>query len=199
MGNRISFRIPKYSKPVPILFIGLDGSGKTSILKKLSQREQDITGVFQLVPTNGVSKVPLLHNGYKLVAYDLGGKKSNRQNWRDYFRFAQTIVFVIDSSDRKRMEENGVELLALLQHEDLIGVPLLVYANKQDLFNSVSAKEISEGLNLHLIRGRLWQIQPCSAQTGDGIQPAFEWIIQTLAERTLSVKQLIRNKSRVVE
>ncbi len=34
------------------------------------------------------------------------------------------------------------------------GVPLLIYANKQDLLSALSAQEIAVGLNLHAIRDR---------------------------------------------
>ena len=42
-------------------------------------------------------------------------------------------IYVIDSADRKRFEETGQELQELLSEEKLIGVPLLIFANKQDL------------------------------------------------------------------
>lgn len=62
------------------------------------------------------------------------------------------------------------ELGDLLDEEKLMGVPVLVYANKQDLFNAAPASEIAEGLNLHGIRGRQWQIQACSAASGEGVK-----------------------------
>jgi len=40
-------------------------------------------------------------------------------------------VYVIDCSDRRRMDETGVELNSLLEEEQLAGVPLLIFANKQ--------------------------------------------------------------------
>lgn len=40
---------------------------------------------------------------------------------------------MVDSSDEARMDESGDELSNLLAEEKLAGVPLLVYANKQDL------------------------------------------------------------------
>ena len=39
----------------------------------------------------------------------------------------------MDSSDEARMEESGEEMSNLLAEEKLAGIPLLVYANKQDL------------------------------------------------------------------
>lgn len=38
--------------------------------------------------------------------------------------------------------------------EKLSGVPLLIYANKQDLLSALNASEITAGLNLHAIRDR---------------------------------------------
>ena len=58
----------------------------------------------------------------------------------------------------------------MLEEEKLAGLPLLIYANKQDLINALSAVEITTGLNLHAIRDRQWQIVPCCAKTGEGLQ-----------------------------
>ena len=62
------------------------------------------------------------------------------------------------------------ELAELLDEEKLSGVPVLIFANKQDLLTAAPASEIAEGLNLHTIRDRMWQIQSCSALTSEGIQ-----------------------------
>ena len=62
------------------------------------------------------------------------------------------------------------ELYELLDDEKLLGVPVLIYANKQDLHNASPASEVAEGLNLPSIRDRIWQIQPCSAAAGEGVK-----------------------------
>lgn len=62
------------------------------------------------------------------------------------------------------------ELSELIDEENLAGVPILVFANKQDLTAASPAGEIAEGLNLHTYRDRVWQIQACSAVTGEGVQ-----------------------------
>lgn len=69
------------------------------------------------------------------------------------------------------------ELAELLDEEKLSGVPVLVFANKQDLLTAAPASEIAEGLNLHTIRDRVWQIQSCSALTGEGVQVGLECIL----------------------
>ena len=51
-------------------------------------------------------------------------------------------MYVIDCSDRRRIDETGGELQELLQEERLAGVPLLVFANKQDLLNAMKEDEV---------------------------------------------------------
>lgn len=58
----------------------------------------------------------------------------------------------------------------MLDEEKLSGIPLLVFANKQDLMTAAAASDIADGLNLHSLRDRKWQINPCSAMTGEGIE-----------------------------
>lgn len=54
-------------------------------------------------------------------------------------------MYVIDSADRRRLEETGIELGQLLEEEKLTEVPVLIFANKQDLMNALSAEEVRTG------------------------------------------------------
>ncbi|NP_001017827.1 ADP-ribosylation factor-like protein 3a isoform X2 [Danio rerio] len=93
------------------------------------------------------------------------------------------LIYVIDSADRKRFEETGQELAELLDEEKLSGVPVLIFANKQDLLTAAPASEIAEGLNLHIIRDRMWQIQSCSALTGEGVQDGMSWVCKNVTAK----------------
>ena len=44
---------------------------------------------------------------------------------------------MIDSSDRRRLEESGSELNELLLEDKLANIPLLIFANKQDLLQGI--------------------------------------------------------------
>ena len=161
-----------------ILVLGLDNAGKTTILKRLS--DEDIT---HIMPTQGFNIKSLMHSEFKLNVWDIGGQKSIRPYWRNYFDQTDALVYVIDSADSRRLEETSVELSQLLDEERLVGVPLLVYANKQDLISALGPDEISEGLNLHTMRDRVWEIQACSAKTGEGLQEGMEWIVSQINEQ----------------
>lgn len=92
-------------------------------------------------------------------------------------------IYVVDSADIKRLEETGQELSELLLEEKLRGVPLLVYANKQDLGHAVTAAEIAEGLGLHNIKDRDWQIQSCIAIEGKGVKEGLEWACKNIKKK----------------
>merc|ERR1712186_40990 len=141
--------------------LGLDNSGKTTILKKLS--EEDIS---HIMPTQGFNIKSLVHEGFKLNVWDIGGQKTIRPYWSNYFESSDALVYVIDSSDRRRLEESGGELRELLAEDKLGGVPLLVFANKQDLLNAQPADEISTALGLAAIKDHPGQRHPGRGPAG---------------------------------
>lgn len=63
-------------------------------------------------------------------------------------------MFVVDSADRDRIEEAKETLDRLMHDESLAGVPLLVFANKQDLPQAMGVPELTERLELTSIRDR---------------------------------------------
>ena len=83
-----------------------------------------------------------VQNSFKLNVWEIGGQKSIRPYWKNYFDQTDALTYVVDSSNSRRMEETGLELDQLLNEEKLDGVPLLVFANKQDFLNAISADEI---------------------------------------------------------
>jgi len=72
-------------------------------------------------------------NGYLLNIWDVGGQKSIRTYWRNYFESTDGIIWVVDSVDPWRLEECRVHLKDILSQEKLAGASLLIFANKQDL------------------------------------------------------------------
>ncbi|XP_063676897.1 ADP-ribosylation factor-like protein 3 [Bolinopsis microptera] len=163
-------------REVRILLLGLDNAGKTTILKALA--DEDIT---HIMPTQGFNIKSVATTGFKLNVWDIGGQKKIRPYWKNYFENTDVLIYVIDSSDKKRFDETGEELLELLEEEKLSKVPVLIYANKQDLFKSAKPSEIANDLQLSsAIRDRQWQIQACSALTKEGIKDGMEWVYNSL-------------------
>merc|ERR1712038_352636 len=116
MGGLLSLlkKIKKEEKEARILMLGLDNAGKTTILKKLS--EEDIT---HIMPTQGFNIKSLVHDGFKLNVWDIGGQKTIRPYWSNYFESTDALVYVIDSSDGRRLDESSAELRELLSEDKL--------------------------------------------------------------------------------
>ena len=90
--------------------------------------------------------------------WDIGGQREIRPYWRNYYEQTDALVYVVDSADEMRVEEVKANLQELLQEEQLKGVPLLVFANKQDLEMALEAPEVMETLELNNISDRGWNI-----------------------------------------
>lgn len=163
-----------------MLILGLDNAGKTTIVKKLSGQPID-----KIEPTLGFNIQTLEHANYKLNLWDIGGQTSIRAYWRNYFERTDGLVWVVDSSDRARLDLCRQELERLLQQERLAGASLLVFANKQDMEGSLVAAEISKVLELHnqQYENRHWSIQSCSAVTGQGLVEGMDWLVEDISSR----------------
>ncbi|TFK22196.1 GTP-binding protein [Coprinopsis marcescibilis] len=161
-----------------ILFLGLDNAGKTTILKKLNN--EDISGIS---PTLGFNIKTFVHRNYTLNIWDVGGQRTLRPYWRNYFEQTDALVWVVDSSDRLRMEDCKQELHSLLTEDRLAGASLLVFANKQDLPGSMSDSEICDALDLRSIKSHHWTIWACSAVTGANLVTGLDWVVNDVANR----------------
>lgn len=164
-------------KEMRILLLGLDNAGKTTILKKLASED-----ISHITPTQGFNIKSVQTNGFKLNVWDIGGQRKIRPYWRNYYENTDILIYVIDSADKCRLDETNVELSELFAEDKLLGVPVLVYANKQDLLHSASPAEIADNLGLSQIRDRTWQIQGCSAMSGEGIKDGMDWVMKTVGK-----------------
>ncbi|KAK4336722.1 hypothetical protein RND71_043566 [Anisodus tanguticus] len=163
------------NREIRILLLGLDNAGKTTILKKLASEE-----ISQITPTQGFNIKSIQTTNFKLNVWDIGGQRKIRPYWKNYLADTSVLIYVVDSADKQRLEETTMELMDLLEEDKLNQVPLLVYANKQDLINSLNSTEIAKELNLTSIKNRAWQIQPCSAHSGEGLNDGLNWACKTI-------------------
>ena len=60
---------------------------------------------------------------FKLNIWDVGGQKSLRSYWRNYFESTDGLIWVVDSADRQRMQDCQRELQNLLVEEVGRGLP----------------------------------------------------------------------------
>ncbi|CAO2814870.1 unnamed protein product [Amaranthus hypochondriacus] len=163
---------------VKLLMIGLDSSGKTTILYKLKLGQ-----VVRTMPTIGFNVETVEYNNLSFAVWDLGGQEKIRSLWKHYFQNTQGLIFVVDSSDRERIVEARNQLHRILTENELVNTAVLVFANKQDLPNSMCVSEVANKLGLHLLRNHRWYIQDASAISGRGLYQGLNWLYQSLCDR----------------
>merc|ERR1711920_263760 len=112
------------------------------------------------------------------TVWDVRGQDKIRRLWRHYYQGKNGIIYVVDSNDRDRIEDAREELTKMLNEDEMRDAVLLVFANKQDLPNAMTAGEVTEKIGLHNLRQRQWYIQSACATTGDGL---YEVSIGSLA------------------
>lgn len=173
-----------------IVMLGLDSAGKTTALYRLKFDQY-----LNTVPTIGFNCEKVKGQtgkikGTSFVIWDIGGQDKLRPLWRSYTRCTDGIVFVVDSVDEERMEEAKMELLRTARTPDNSGVPILVFANKQDLPGAKDPKEIARILGLtELNPGHLWHVQPACAIIGDGLDEGLEILYDMIVKKKKLAKQ----------
>jgi ADP-ribosylation factor-like protein 2 len=171
-------KLKQKEKTLRLLMLGLDNAGKTTIVKQFNGED-----VSTISPTLGFNIFTLDYGEKKLNLWDIGGQKSLRFYWRNYFEQTDGIIWVVDSADRRRLQDCKDEFDKLLEEEKLAGATLLIFANKQDLPGALTKDEIAEMLELDKIVNRHWMIVSCSAVTGEGLSDGVSWVVGDISSR----------------
>ena len=162
---------------------GAAGSGKTTVVRTL----MGASSIDTIEPTLGFTIQTLPHNatGTTLHVWDVGGQRSLRAYWRNYFEATDGLVWVVDSTDTRRLDDCRQALAELLHEERLAAATLLILCNKQDQPNALTPQQIAQRLDLERLLAlsprRHYQIQACSAVTGEGV--TLDWLVQDIVDR----------------
>jgi len=166
--------------------LGFDGAGKTTILYQFTRGE--------VVPTQhtvGHNAVKIAYRDYNFEVWDLEYKQGNPLEYlKNYLKDAKAIVFVVDCSDVQHIAQakRGLQMLIGV----LEGCPLLVYANKRDVANSMTTLQVITALGLHKLCNKGgWHVQASSATAKDtfGLFEGLDWITSKLEEEEVEKLQ----------
>ncbi|XP_017686872.1 PREDICTED: ADP-ribosylation factor-like protein 14 [Lepidothrix coronata] len=175
---------PHREKQANIVMLGLDSAGKSTLLYKLRYKDTFLT-----TPTIGFN-VDMIETGrdFTLTFWDVGGQEKMRQVWSNFLEGTDGLLYVVDSSDKRRLEESRREFELILKNESIKNVPVVVLANKQDLPGALNAEEITRRFKMKkYCSDRTWYVQPCCAITGEGLEEALHRV-------TTFAKQYSRSK-----
>lgn len=157
-------------RPVRVLLLGLDNSGKTTLLHLL---KTNYMGAH--FPTVQPTQEELSIGSLKMTTVDMGGHKVARDLWRSYYTSVDGIVFLVDVSDTNRLAEAKYELDQILQEDVIDKVPILVLGNKIDQQGAISEYALREQLNIFCSDNRL-HVQMCSLLHKQGYAEGLLWL-----------------------
>merc|ERR1712136_341501 len=123
------------------------------------------------------------YKNLSFTVWDVGGQDKIRPLWRHYYQGTNGLIYVVDSNDRYRIEDAKEELHKMVNEDEMRDAVVLVFANKQDMPNAMTAAEVTGKFGLHNLRHRQWFIQSACATTGDGLYEGLDWLSRTLSSK----------------
>jgi small GTP-binding protein len=161
-------------------FVGLDGSGKSKIVFRLTTK--DAPSEYLALPTPGVTYSEFLQEKSTFRIYDCGGFGRYREQWGYYVHHSDAVVFVIDHTDKDRLARARTELAEVAQKCKARKIPLLVVINKTDLTTKPTAQEVSKTINAG--EGEpAYEITECSADTNTGVDSTRDWLFNLVQQK----------------
>jgi ADP-ribosylation factor-like protein 6 len=180
--------------------VGLNNSGKSTILCNLNldmlEYARDMENIEQVstCPTSGVSLVEFEKERVKWRVWELSGQGRFRNMWTYYSGHVQAIVYVVDVTDGDRIATARDELQALLDQPRVKEkrLPVLIFANKQDLGNgdddandggkkALSIDNVRMAFGVESLQQKhKVKVLATSALTGTGVAEGFVWLNDVL-------------------
>ncbi|CAL1713187.1 unnamed protein product [Somion occarium] len=161
-----------FSKTAEITIVGLQASGKTSLVNVIGtgQWSEDV------VPTVAFHFRKVRKGNVTMKIWDLAGQPRYRSIWERYCNGVDAVVFVVDSADKERFETVRFEVHQLLAQPNLKGVPLLVLGNKNDIEGHATVNELIKALQLDKITNRPVSCYSCSMKSQHNLDIVLQWL-----------------------
>ena len=166
---------------VRILVIGLDNSGKTTLINHIKPKK---AATFEVTPTVGYQVEEFTKHNLNFTVLDMSGESRYRTLWEHYYPTVQALIFVLDSTDKVRMCVARDELDELLSHPEIKdrSLPILFFANKMDVPGAMTPVDCMKTMALERISNKAWHITSSNALTGTGVDEGVGWLAEKLLE-----------------
>ncbi|XP_062916893.1 ADP-ribosylation factor-like protein 6 [Mobula hypostoma] len=168
--DKVIARLRLRRKSANVLCLGLDNSGKSTIIDRLKPASAQVQ---EITPTIGFNVEKFSTVSLNFTVLDMSGQGRYRYLWEQYY-----------NADKQRISVVKEELENLLIHPDVKHrqIPILFLANKIDLKDVMPSDMLTQILRLHNIQKKRWHLCPCSALTGEGLQEGMEWLQDCIIE-----------------
>lgn len=173
-----------------ILIIGESSVGKSCLLLRFIHDQFDENLGLTIGVDFKTKTIVIDGNRVKLAIWDTAGQERFRTLTPGYYRDAQGAILVYDVSNRATFIKLETWINELESYSTRSGIIKMIVGNKIDK----SEREVSRDEGIQFARRHKTLFLEVSAKTNDGVQYAFEELVQKIIEtpslwKTSNVKQ----------
>ncbi len=181
--TKLETEMAHWGKRAKLFVFGLDNAGKTAIVNRL--RGQPFV---ETKPTFAADIEQFEKQHLIFHTFDMAGQVTLRTKWFQYLPESDGLIFVIDYNQPDRFKEAFSEFVRIVEDPDASMRPVLIYANKKDLYRKFEISKFATVFELRKLLKHPWKVVPCSAKTGEGLEAGLNWLIDNIlaiADRNL--------------
>ncbi|XP_049797186.1 ras-related protein Rab-18-like isoform X2 [Schistocerca nitens] len=164
-----------------ILIIGESGVGKSSLLLRFTDDNFDPDQPLTIGVDFRHKKLKVNGNWVKLAIWDTAGQERFRTLTPSYYRDAQGAILVYDISNRTSFDRLETWLNELDLYSNRQNIVKMVVGNKIDV--EQERREVTKEEGLSFARRHATLFIESSAKTREGVQMAFEDLVQKIIEQ----------------
>lgn len=162
--NHLVKQIKKKNNDLKFIVVGLDNSGKTTIINSLLRISATSS------PTFGYTIYRNVYKGANLTLLDIGGQEALRKYWSNFYEDTDGVIFVFDLFDARDFagEFNKIR-------KTLAGYSVLMYGNKMDI-DWERGRKIVGRVGREVCDG---EVKCCgvSGKMGVGLEEGMDWLV----------------------
>eukprot|EP00826_Nyctotherus_ovalis_P011021 TRINITY_DN12876_c0_g2_i7.p1 TRINITY_DN12876_c0_g2~~TRINITY_DN12876_c0_g2_i7.p1 ORF type:complete len:268 (-),score=55.21 TRINITY_DN12876_c0_g2_i7:107-910(-) len=165
-STSIIYQSMELKKLAKVLFLGIDQSGKTTLLYRLKLDE-----VVTTIPTIGFNVETITIGNVEFTIWDIGGSNRIRSLWPHYYDTTGILAFFVNSHDTDSIEASREELQKIKDDAALQGARFVIVATKADLQGTMETQEIRQRLGAGDI-----PVIKCSSMTKEGLNELLNFL-----------------------
>jgi len=181
--------------PKVALVVGWNSAGKTAVIQRIKGRSSEpmpTTGVLREVCKLKIGPETGTQIECELELIDVGTVpkiEAKTAGYTPYLAMADCVIVVVDATRtwmkfRPEDVDKAKNLIKTVVNEpEVRDKPFLFLANKCDREDALPVPEVMEVFGLEdVFKGKLWQLQRCSAITAEGLKPGVAWLVSKITE-----------------
>lgn len=176
-------------KEATISVLGPSQVGKTTLVRYLETGQIQQEAPLSTLGMDFRSE-PVKLGKWTLNLIDVGGQKTYQDAFWDFaVEQSNAVIYLIDSTIRPEKDintfNNHLQQFAYVMNIIPEGMTLMILLNKQDLVdqNPITTKEFPKYYPFDNFVNKTIAFYPTSAKFGNGVEQAFNWFIDVLANK----------------